>query len=99
MMKRVPDLATDPQLTARGFFRSMRQPGISGEVIVENGPCVARRLPDPDLRPAPYYGQHTRDLCRELLGLGDAEIDDLVARGVLDELSERDAQALQQPPS
>jgi crotonobetainyl-CoA:carnitine CoA-transferase CaiB-like acyl-CoA transferase len=47
------------------------------------------------MRPAPYYGQHTREICRTILGLDDATIDDLVARGVLDEISERDASSLQ----
>ena len=53
--------------------------------MVENGPCLARHLAEPELHPAPYYGEHTREICRTLLGLDDAVIDDLLARGVIDE--------------
>jgi crotonobetainyl-CoA:carnitine CoA-transferase CaiB-like acyl-CoA transferase len=93
-MTHIADLPADPQIVARGFFRHMRQPGLEGDVPVENGPCLARNLAEPELHPAPYDGQHTREICRTLLGLDDAAIDDLVAHGVLDELSERDAAAL-----
>jgi crotonobetainyl-CoA:carnitine CoA-transferase CaiB-like acyl-CoA transferase len=34
-------------------------------------------------RAAPLLGEHTREIAGELLGLGDAEIDDLVERQVL----------------
>jgi len=33
--------------------------------------------------PAPLVGQHTREICRERLGLADAEIDRLIADEVL----------------
>ena len=32
---------------------------------------------------APRLGEHTREVCRDLLGLADAEIDELQADGVL----------------
>jgi crotonobetainyl-CoA:carnitine CoA-transferase CaiB-like acyl-CoA transferase len=91
MMERVSDLLDDPQLAHRGFFRRLQQPDLRREVVVENGPCLAERLPAPPMEPAPLYGQHTRSVCREILGMSDTEIDDLVARGVLDEATDRGA--------
>jgi crotonobetainyl-CoA:carnitine CoA-transferase CaiB-like acyl-CoA transferase len=43
------------------------------------------RLPEPLLSSAPLLGQHTRPVCRDLLGLSDQEIDALIAQGVLEE--------------
>ena len=83
-MTHIGDLPGDPQLIARGFFREMTQPGVTPVVMVEGGPFTATHLPDPPLAPAPFYGEHTRDVCRELLGTHEATIDDLIARGVLD---------------
>jgi crotonobetainyl-CoA:carnitine CoA-transferase CaiB-like acyl-CoA transferase len=84
-MLRVTECGDDPHLRDRDFFRDFVQPGVEGEVTVEAGPTRAARLPDPDLRPAPFLGQHTRSVGRELLALGDHEIDELVRRGVLQE--------------
>jgi crotonobetainyl-CoA:carnitine CoA-transferase CaiB-like acyl-CoA transferase len=83
-MTRVDDLPSDPHLQVRHFFRSFQQPGCDAEVITENGPCRAARLPDPDLRPAPVYAQHTEEVVTSLLGLRKAQVDDLAERGVLD---------------
>jgi crotonobetainyl-CoA:carnitine CoA-transferase CaiB-like acyl-CoA transferase len=90
-MTKVSDLPSDPQLVARGFFLPMTQPGIDGEFLVENGPAIAEQLPTPLLRPAPFYGEHTREVCADVLGFSDAQIDDLVTREILDELSDKDA--------
>ena len=38
----------------------------------------------PDIRRAPDLGEHTRQIARDLLGLDDAEIDRLLAAGVLE---------------
>jgi crotonobetainyl-CoA:carnitine CoA-transferase CaiB-like acyl-CoA transferase len=83
-MNRVDDLLGDPQLQARRFFRCFRQPGWDADVITENGPCLAARLPDPDLRAAPDYAQHTQEVVTTVLGLTEAQVDDLAGRGVLD---------------
>jgi len=85
MMQRVTDYPDDPHLQARRFFRRMEQPGLGGLIPTENGPARFRRVADPDIRPAPFPGQHTRELAARLLGLNGPEIDDLVAAGVLEE--------------
>ena len=33
---------------------------------------------------SPKLGEHTRDVCRDLLGLGDEEIEELVEAGTLE---------------
>ena len=38
----------------------------------------------PRIGPAPALGQHTRDIARDLLGLADERIDELLAAGVLE---------------
>ena len=43
-------------------------------------------LPGPIIRPAPQLGEHTREVCRDLLGLGDEEIERLIADGVLEDV-------------
>lgn len=90
-MQRSADLVTDPHLTARKFFRRFRQPGIQEEVITENGPCVAETLPEPEIRPAPFAGEHTRAVCREVLEMTEAEIDALLARGALEQYEPSEA--------
>jgi crotonobetainyl-CoA:carnitine CoA-transferase CaiB-like acyl-CoA transferase len=87
MMLRGSDLEADPHLVARGFYGHFTQPGVDALVVTEKGPCRAARLPDPLLGPAPFPGQHTREICLDVLGLTDAEVDDLVSRGVLEEPS------------
>jgi crotonobetainyl-CoA:carnitine CoA-transferase CaiB-like acyl-CoA transferase len=39
----------------------------------------------PRIEQAPRLGEHTRTICRELLGYDDAEIDRLMAAGAIEE--------------
>jgi crotonobetainyl-CoA:carnitine CoA-transferase CaiB-like acyl-CoA transferase len=85
MMQRVTDLSTDPHLCSRGFLRTMTHPLLRRPVLTENAPALFTHVADPDLRPAPMPGEHTRDVCNRWLGLSDDEIDALIAEGVLEE--------------
>jgi crotonobetainyl-CoA:carnitine CoA-transferase CaiB-like acyl-CoA transferase len=82
-MQRVEQVREDPQLHARGFFRRLEQPGV-GSLVLENGPFLSAELPEPPLAPAPRFGEHTRKLCTRLLGLAPAEVERLLAAGVLE---------------
>jgi benzylsuccinate CoA-transferase BbsF subunit len=75
------DLFNDPQLKHRGHFVYLDHPEIGRHAYDAN--CF--RLPEspPQYRPAPLLGQHTRQVCRDILGLTEAEIDDLVASDTL----------------
>jgi crotonobetainyl-CoA:carnitine CoA-transferase CaiB-like acyl-CoA transferase len=52
---------------------------------IENTPFRSERIPAPAQVHAPEPGEHTREICRELLGLGDDDIDRLVALEALEE--------------
>lgn len=82
-MLRLPDELTDPQLVAREAFGVLEHAQLSAPV--PTGARIARfsSVPDPELRPAPMPGEHTREICAEVLGSGADEIDGLVAAGVL----------------
>ncbi|MCW2548481.1 MAG: hypothetical protein JWN96_2941 [Mycobacterium sp.] len=85
MMQRVTELSSDPHLCARGFLRTMTHPLLRRPVPTENAPAIFTSIADPDLRPAPMPGQHTRQLCSRLLGLSDEAIDELIVEGVVEE--------------
>ena len=77
------DLLDDPHLHAHDFLRVILQP--DWEPLFVEGDCFrAETLTPPPAEPAPRQGEHTREIARELLGLTDAEIDRLVASGVLE---------------
>lgn len=78
------DLLEDPHLVARGFLRPVDQPPL-GRITLEGPAFRGTRLAEPVIRPAPLLGEHTRAVCREVLGMGDGEIDRLLAAGVLEE--------------
>lgn len=77
----------DPQLMERGYLRPVDQPPLGG--LIFEGPAFhGSDLPEPIIGPAPLSGQHTRELCAELLDLSDAEMDQLIADGVLEVVQE-----------
>jgi crotonobetainyl-CoA:carnitine CoA-transferase CaiB-like acyl-CoA transferase len=81
----VPGYATldDPQLRARGFFELVDNP-LVGE---QHYPTWPVRLSGGPARiwtaPAPTLGQHTAEVLRDELGLGDAELARLEAEHVI----------------
>jgi crotonobetainyl-CoA:carnitine CoA-transferase CaiB-like acyl-CoA transferase len=74
----------DRHLAERGYYRVLDQTAL-GEISAEGMGFRGTRLPEPRLSSAPLLGEHTRPVCRELLGLSDGEIDALIAEGVLEE--------------
>jgi len=89
-MQRLSDFDENPHLHARKFFRHFEQPGFPTVLQTENGPVSFSDLPDPEIRPAPFQGQHTRELAGSLLGLNAEEIEKLVASGVLEVMKENE---------
>lgn len=77
-------VTSDPHLQARGYPIEIDQPG-TGSMVLEGAAFLSPDIQPPITFPAPGLGQHTRDVARELLGLGDDEIDKLVANGALEE--------------
>ncbi len=72
----------DPHLAARGYLVELDQPPI-GIMTFEGPAFAATGMAAADIRPAPGLGQHTHQIVAEL-GLDEAAIDDLIARGVLE---------------
>jgi crotonobetainyl-CoA:carnitine CoA-transferase CaiB-like acyl-CoA transferase len=85
-MLRLDQLAADPQLQARGFFRTLHQPGLDAPLLTENAPALGP-LPEPRIRPAPFLGQHTLEIAAELLGVDAANCAEMVRDGVLEPAS------------
>jgi crotonobetainyl-CoA:carnitine CoA-transferase CaiB-like acyl-CoA transferase len=74
----------DPHLAARGYLRKMEQQAI-GPMVVEGPAFHGSDLPEPIVTQAPLLGEHTREIASQLLGLSEAEIERLVADGVLED--------------
>jgi crotonobetainyl-CoA:carnitine CoA-transferase CaiB-like acyl-CoA transferase len=77
----------DPHLAARGYPQPLEQPPI-GMLVLEGPAFRGSDLPPPRVEPAPLIGEHTREIARNELGLAEAEIDALLADGVLEEPSD-----------
>ena len=76
------ELGTDTHLAARSFWKLMERPYVG----VLPHPAPPYRVGDAPFdidRPAPTLGQHNREVLTDVLGLADAEIDDLERRGVI----------------
>jgi len=76
-------LTADPHLAARGFLARVEQPGV-GDVVFEGEAFHGTGWDAARIERAPKLGEHTRELASERLGLGDEEIEALVAEGVLE---------------
>jgi crotonobetainyl-CoA:carnitine CoA-transferase CaiB-like acyl-CoA transferase len=83
-MLRVPELPAFPYYVERDSFRATGHPAIRQPFQLENAPVRSQHLPDPPERPAPLLGEHTRQIAADRLGLSPAEIDALLADGVLE---------------
>jgi len=76
------DITADPHMAARGDLVRVVDP-VAGEVL-QQGPAV-RFTGEQRTTPsgAPRLGEHTRSVLGGLLGLSDAELDDLAAAGIV----------------
>jgi len=73
----------DPQLRHRGHFARLEHPEM-GLTAYNAPPFTLSALPEPAMRTAaPLLGQHTRQVCADLLGLDDEGIAELIREGVL----------------
>lgn len=72
----------DPQLRHRGHWVKLDHPEM-GATIYNAPPMRFSRTPVELKRPAPLLGEHTDEICRELLGLSDEETRQLKEEGVL----------------
>jgi crotonobetainyl-CoA:carnitine CoA-transferase CaiB-like acyl-CoA transferase len=83
MVMYASDEPADPHLQARGYLLDVHQPGV-GDMILEGPAFVSAVMGRPRTEPAPALGQHTREIARDLLGLDDHRVDELIAAGALE---------------
>ena len=74
------DIFGDPQLAHRKIWRELPHAEL-GSFHYEAPPFELSETPS-DQRPSPLLGEHNRKVCREILGMSDSEIDELVKQGV-----------------
>jgi benzylsuccinate CoA-transferase BbsF subunit len=72
----------DPQLAHRGHWIRLNHAEM-GEALYNAPPFRFSRTPVELRAPAPLLGEHTREVCVGLLGISEAEVDELIAEGVL----------------
>ena len=75
------DLHEDPQLVHRGHFTMLDHPRMGDYPTTT--PAFDIEGAPPRFTRAPLLGEHTVEVCRDLLGMGEDEIDALRERGVL----------------
>jgi|YelNatPaOPRAMG01_1025707.scaffolds.fasta_scaffold02874_5 crotonobetainyl-CoA:carnitine CoA-transferase CaiB-like acyl-CoA transferase len=76
------DLLSDPHFKARNFYPLIDHPD-HGRQPVSAPVFRASETPTGIRRPAPCFGQHTREVLGRLLGLSDAQIEDLRGKGII----------------
>ena len=82
-VNRCEDLFSDPQLTHRQHFVFLDHPEM-GRYASDGTEFRLSASPARYQSPAPLLGEHTEYALKEFLGLGDQEISDLQAEGVLE---------------
>ena len=79
----ISELAADPQLAARRFWRRTSHP-VLGALTVMAPPFILSRTPAVLERAGPTLGEHNGEVWQGLLGLGDTEYRALASEGVFD---------------
>ena len=77
------DQLDDPHFVARGYPRWIDQQ-VCGRMAFEGPAFRATGTKDVVLKQAPRLGEHTREICRELLRLDAATIESLISQGALE---------------
>ncbi|TMA35019.1 MAG: CoA transferase [Deltaproteobacteria bacterium] len=77
----------DPHFLARGYVRWIDQQ-VVGKMAFEGPAFHATGTQDVVLRQAPRHGEHTREICKNLLRLDEATLEQLIADGALEVPSE-----------
>jgi len=78
------DQLDDPHYQAWRYARFIEQPGV-GRMALEGPAFVATGMSDVFIAQAPELGGNTREIARTLLGMGEAEIEALIAAGALED--------------
>ena len=82
-------MMTSPDVLASGHFRERRfcvdidQPGV-GPFVFEGPGFLASGMTFPVETPAPWLGEHSVEICVDLLGRDLATVDDYIAKGIVE---------------
>src|SRR5262245_37837187 len=76
------DHFADPHLRARGFLIELDHP-VAGPRRYPGNPIRTAAGFFAPARRAPLLGEHTREICRDLLGLPASEVEALLASGAI----------------
>lgn len=82
-VQRSSDALQDPQLLHREYFKWVEHPEL-GKVAVENTRFIMSATPGRVERPGPVFGQDNEYVLREILGLSEDEVTDLLVGGALE---------------
>ncbi len=82
-MNRPDEVYDHPQLRWRNVLADMTHPLFEFPLPAETGPAPFRNIPQSPQRPAPLPGADTRRVCRDVLGMAEGRIDELIGTGVL----------------
>ena len=77
------DAYTDPQLRHRGHWQTVPH-GELGDVVVESGRFLIDGQPSPPTWAGPLFGQHNEQVLKDILGLSDDQVVELIAAGALE---------------
>jgi hypothetical protein len=83
------DVLADPQLAARNFFQVLPSRRFGAD-LTHGQAVVLSDTPARHDRAAPAFGEHTREILRDVAGLHDDEVEALIASGVAHEMTEPD---------
>jgi crotonobetainyl-CoA:carnitine CoA-transferase CaiB-like acyl-CoA transferase len=78
------DVIEDPQLAHRGHFVYLDHPEVGRHPVQRSEFHLSAAAPE-HRSPAPLLGQHTAQVCRDILGMSDADIAALMQEGVLED--------------
>ena len=78
-----PDVLVNDHFLARGFPIELDQPG-AGVFVLEGPGFLATGMTAPIETPAPWLGEHSVEICRDLLGRDESTIEDFIAKGIVE---------------
>jgi formyl-CoA transferase len=81
-VRTVAEAAEDPHLTERGTLAPVPIEG-RGDVLVPTAPHPMEGVRVAPAGPPPRLGEHSREVLRDVLALGDDRIDDLIRTGAV----------------
>jgi benzylsuccinate CoA-transferase BbsF subunit len=83
VVENIKDVLNDPQLKQRNLFWKMNHPEM-GEFTHLGESFMLSKTPAKAYSPSPLLGEHTEQICTELLGMTDEEFVSLMAEGVFE---------------